>query len=36
MGKNDERFRPLLEEPAPGQTKFEQILQWAEKQVQEK
>jgi WD40 repeat protein len=29
----DERFRPLLKKPAPGQTKFEQILQWAEKQV---
>jgi sulfur transfer complex TusBCD TusB component (DsrH family)/MoxR-like ATPase/cell division protein FtsL len=34
--KYDEKFRPLLDEPAPGQTKFEQILQWAKKQVKEK
>jgi hypothetical protein len=33
--KFDEKFRPLLDEPAPDQTKFEQILQWAEKQVKE-
>jgi len=29
---NDERFRPLLAPPAPGQGKFEQILQWAKEQ----
>lgn len=34
--KYDEKFRPLLDEPAPGQNKFEHILQWAEKQVKEK
>jgi len=27
----DKKFRPLLDEPAPDQTKFEQILQWAER-----
>ncbi|MDQ1352169.1 MAG: hypothetical protein QG657_2475 [Acidobacteriota bacterium] len=28
----DKKFRPLLDAPAEGQTKFEQILEWAKKQ----
>ena len=28
----DERFLPLLDAPAPGQSKFDQILEWAKKQ----
>jgi hypothetical protein len=28
----DPKFRPLLDPPAPGQTKFVQILEWAKKQ----
>jgi WD40 repeat protein len=29
---DDKKFRPLLDPPAPGQTKFRQILEWAKKQ----
>jgi WD40 repeat protein len=28
----DKKFRPLLEAPANGQSKFDQILEWAKKQ----
>jgi WD40 repeat protein len=30
--KYDKKFRPLLNPPASGQTKFDQILEWAKKQ----
>ncbi len=30
---NDQVFRPLLNPPAPGQNKFDQILTWAQKQL---
>jgi len=32
--KYDEKFRPLLQAPAPGQSKFDHILAWAKKQVE--
>ena len=31
---NDKRFRPLLDPPAPGQSKFDQILEWAKKEIE--
>lgn len=34
--KYDKKFRPLVDELAPEETKFEQILQWAEKQEKDK
>jgi hypothetical protein len=30
------KFRPLLDAPAPGQSKFDQILEWAKKQQKSK
>jgi hypothetical protein len=29
----DPKFRPLLNPPAPEQSKFDQILEWAKQQV---
>ncbi|UCF90381.1 MAG: PD40 domain-containing protein, partial [Desulfobacterales bacterium] len=31
---HDPKFRPLLKPPAPGQTKFDQILEWAKTQIE--
>jgi len=33
--KYDPKFRPLLNPPKPGQSKFDQILEWARQQVKE-
>lgn len=30
----DKKFRPLLNPPAPGQTKFEQVFEWAKEQAE--
>jgi hypothetical protein len=32
---DDKKFLPLLAAPAPGQSKFDQILEWAKKEVEE-
>lgn len=32
----DKKFRPLLNPPAPGQSKFDQILEWAQGQLPQK
>jgi len=32
----DKKFRPLLNPSAPGQSKFEQIFEWAKQQAGEK
>jgi hypothetical protein len=31
--KYDSKFRPLRNPPGPGQSKFDQILEWAKQQV---
>ena len=32
----DKKFRPLLNPPKPGQSKFDQVLEWAKEQANNK